>query len=1148
MINRIDPTWRDDSRSNINHDVRFYISPRQKTFYPYHINKLFFRRHELGFNLPGSMHLYSGTAQYNIDGFSSFITFDMQLKLNVAYNASATILQIDDTTKTKYLRLVYNSTTSSAFTIIYYNGSTSTTVSSTAFTSDAESRRWLRIGFMFDVSTGALKIRYNQTEASTTFALGGSFDTLLCTFYGGNTFFSDCKMIQANTTLAQHANGFKTYTDNEYYWSFNGHGLGYERCNITRFVLDYNVAKSKNFDAGGVSANELSISLKSLNGEFADDQYNTFSPSIGSYNGEVTQKYLTNRLPVWVEDHYYRTPIAWLGQQAFYQFEEAQGTRAVDSFAGNKHGTWVWNFSTLQNYAKGKFGRGVDLTISPGSEYATITSLMSGTKTELTVAGWVKLDSFGGVAESRVIMQNWNTDSPGSQDGFALRLLNDSVYPSFTVCDGTDDHTVTSSVALTTGTWYHVLGVFKAGSHLKIYVNGVEAGSQLTLPTQYSTETTFYIGYSPLNAGQMDGSLDEIFVADRALSTTEITTLYQGFYTESFNDIVFRGRTELNAFQRTSSVSDITTVAITATDDMSIMANARTVESIAFSDYLLAANICNTDYLDTSITTGLQGFWRFDDNTGTSAVDSSGNSRTATLSGAAWSEGLRNACVSFDGINDYVSVPHNAAFAPASALTVSAWAYNESWSTAAGSIVSKHEGNGGWRLDCAVTLSSKLSFTIYRGGNISVTYLLSKLRSGWNHFVGHYDGQYLSLYVNNILVDQYNFGSSGNIAYVNNNSVIIGADAGTTTTPSGNYFSGKIDEVKIYNAALSRENIEFTHNIGSFFHEIIKEGMDCNIKNYLCNSSFENATITNSWANGVRSSTYALIGTYANVPASGATGSFQWVNFVNPIPQNYQFTFYIWAYSTGTSTITIKLGESTAVGGSLTETSVTVSGLVTADGWYKIPVTHTIVSKSSTVLKCTMSYTGSSVYFDMAHLVNSKIDYDLMIINTADSTTAGANPTSTYTQAVNCDLQTVGIMADLIAYTLPYGVFSDYIELKQMLNDLDFATIAQYLGCLSCGAFDLTSELGSAYIMFSDDSIDSASNVATSQGEQYNKILIKGAMYNKQSLIEAVWNLKNSGFRNYATDGLYAYPVLAGGTFPNESLHGELWADYEEVK
>ncbi len=71
--------------------------------------------------------------------------------------------------------------------------------------------------------------------------------------------------------------------------------------------------------------------------------------------------------------------------------------------------------------------------------------------------------------------------------------------------------------------------------------------------------------------------------------------------------------------------------------------------------------------------TGLVGYWKFDEGSGTTATDSSGNGNTGTIYGATWVDGKSGKALSFDGNDDYV-VSTTVNFSTGSAdRTISFW-------------------------------------------------------------------------------------------------------------------------------------------------------------------------------------------------------------------------------------------------------------------------------------------------------------------------------------------------------------------------------------------------------------------------------------------------------------------------------------------
>ena len=70
---------------------------------------------------------------------------------------------------------------------------------------------------------------------------------------------------------------------------------------------------------------------------------------------------------------------------------------------------------------------------------------------------------------------------------------------------------------------------------------------------------------------------------------------------------------------------------------------------------------------------GLVGAYSFDAGSGTSAADSSGSANTGTLSGATWAAGKNGNALSFDGVNDWVTIADSASLDLTSGMTLEAW-------------------------------------------------------------------------------------------------------------------------------------------------------------------------------------------------------------------------------------------------------------------------------------------------------------------------------------------------------------------------------------------------------------------------------------------------------------------------------------------
>jgi len=184
--------------------------------------------------------------------------------------------------------------------------------------------------------------------------------------------------------------------------------------------------------------------------------------------------------------------------------------------------------------------------------------------------------------------------------------------------------------------------------------------------------------------------------------------------------------------------------------------------------------------------------WHFDEGTGSSASDSSGNSNTGTLTGSpAWVDGKIGKSLQFDGLNTYVSVADSNILDLTTGISVEAW-------VKCGDI--SQDGSTRRVLDKGAYLigaSDKAYFKIFKGGiasSVEKTWTSADVNV-WHHLVGTYDGATLKLYQDGVLVNQT--ATTGSID-TNTTTLNIGRQ------PSGaGRFSGIIDEVKIYNRALT---------------------------------------------------------------------------------------------------------------------------------------------------------------------------------------------------------------------------------------------------------------------------------------------------------------------------------------------------------
>jgi hypothetical protein len=139
----------------------------------------------------------------------------------------------------------------------------------------------------------------------------------------------------------------------------------------------------------------------------------------------------------------------------------------------------------------------------------------------------------------------------GGREQFVVDIVGNN-YRFFTRSDVAPNNAVTVNALVgPNGTWQHVVGVFDAvAGRMKIYVNGVESGSQTPPATLLVSTHDISIGArrgtSSLDYNlNFDGRIDEVAIYNRALSANEIAAHFAAAFTNNAaaapdtNDVVF---------------------------------------------------------------------------------------------------------------------------------------------------------------------------------------------------------------------------------------------------------------------------------------------------------------------------------------------------------------------------------------------------------------------------------------------------------------------------------------------------------------------------------------------------------------------------------------------------------------------------------
>jgi hypothetical protein len=205
--------------------------------------------------------------------------------------------------------------------------------------------------------------------------------------------------------------------------------------------------------------------------------------------------------------------------------------------------------------------------------------------------------------------------------------------------------------------------------------------------------------------------------------------------------------------------------------------------------------------LTSAVQADLVGWWRLDEGSGTTAYDSSGNGNDGTILGnPKWVAGKVGGAIDFDGDGDYINCGNDPIFDITDEITLTVWVNSNDNGN------SEHNcwlGKGDNAYAIKHQSGNYLEFFIYDGDWHSTNYStdITSLNGDWHHMAGTYDGSELKFYLDGELAANLVYSSTIGTAAHN---VTIGENSQAT----GRYFDGMLDDPRIYNKALSQDDIK----------------------------------------------------------------------------------------------------------------------------------------------------------------------------------------------------------------------------------------------------------------------------------------------------------------------------------------------------
>ena len=202
----------------------------------------------------------------------------------------------------------------------------------------------------------------------------------------------------------------------------------------------------------------------------------------------------------------------------------------------------------------------------------------------------------------------------------------------------------------------------------------------------------------------------------------------------------------------------------------------------------------------------LVAYYKFDENNGTTVYDSSGNHNNGSLgtgsSAPLWSlDGKSNSSLTFNN-NHYVSLPNDLGYSN----TVSAFAWVKTNGTPIGGY---HIVFGGSQLEISIPTNGQARTGINTDSRYVSNHGSGLTDGKWHHVGFTFDGSTKKTYIDGDFVGEQT-GITGTLV-----SSFSGRTLGKLGSSDSYFLNGKLDEVKIYNKALTAEEVKQDYNAGS---------------------------------------------------------------------------------------------------------------------------------------------------------------------------------------------------------------------------------------------------------------------------------------------------------------------------------------------
>lgn len=460
-----------------------------------------------------------------------------------------------------------------------------------------------------------------------------------------------------------------------------------------------------------------------------------------------------------------------------WKFDEGYGTAAHNS--GNCGSTCDGTLSggTIPTWNQsGKFQKALSFNGSTAYVSVADTAALDITG-DISISAWANPTSLDS-AYHNILFKGTTTNNTTRQYG--LRLTNTNIWQGYLDIGSSEYAVACSASAATAGQWAHIVFT-RSGANAALYVNGVKKCTSTAFGTGSINSTSNILAIGKIGAANTEyfnGSIDEDKIYNYLLSDDEVKLDYN------------------------QAKSQVMGAVSTASDGI-------TADNSAAREYCVPG--------DTATCSAPIGEWKLDENTGTTAYDTSGNGRNGTLTATKttpWVPGKYGSGVNLDNTHDYITVADNNAFSvnTTNKLSVMGWVKFDTLGATSEPFNKGQGSNYEWAYRVFSDGSIRAFIFTSSGGNYLTT---SQSAAGiittgqWYHLAMTVDttAPLLSMYVNGRLIST---SSSTAGSYTNGTASVRFGEREDVA----NGTDGTIDNVRIYDYARTPAQIAWDYNRG----------------------------------------------------------------------------------------------------------------------------------------------------------------------------------------------------------------------------------------------------------------------------------------------------------------------------------------------